>query len=50
MWGEYCVGESEGEERRGVRLMGGHVVVLWGGTASRECIFANGWYQERGRG
>jgi hypothetical protein len=27
-WGEYCVGEGNGEEREGVRLVGGRVVVL----------------------
>ena len=48
MWGEYCVGESEGEERRGVRLMGGHAFVLQGGTAFVvKCILVNSWYQKR---
>ena len=28
MWGEYCVGERKREERGGVRLVGGCVVVL----------------------
>jgi hypothetical protein len=27
-WGEYCVGEGKGEERGGVRLVGGRVDVL----------------------
>jgi hypothetical protein len=40
--GEYCVGEGEGEERGGVRLLGSHVVVLQVGSALRECILANG--------
>jgi hypothetical protein len=47
MCGEYCVGEGKGEERGGVRLMEGDVVVLQGGSALRECILVNGWYQER---
>ena len=28
VWGKYCVGERKGEERGGVRLVGGCVVVL----------------------
>jgi hypothetical protein len=34
--------ENRREEKRGVRLMGGHVVVLQGGTAPRACILVNG--------
>ena len=45
--GEYCVGNGKGEERLGVRLMGGRVIVLQGVSALRECILVNGWYQER---
>jgi hypothetical protein len=47
VWGGYCVGEGKGEMRGGVRLMGGHVIVLQGGTSLRECSLVNGWYQER---
>ena len=39
--------ERTKEEKRGVKLMGDCVVVLQGGTALRECILVNGWYQER---
>ena len=46
-WGEYCVGEGNGEEWGGVRLMEGHVFHLQGVSALRECILVNGWYQER---
>ena len=38
LWRKYCVGEGKGEEKGGVRLMGGRVVVLQGDTALRECI------------
>jgi hypothetical protein len=41
MCGEYCVGEGKGEERGGVRLIEGGVVVLQGGSALRECILVN---------
>jgi hypothetical protein len=47
VWGEYCVGEGKGEERGGVRLMGGRVVVLQRSSVLRECILVKGWYQER---
>ena len=47
MAGEYCVNEGEGEEKRGVRLIGGNVVVLQGGSTLRECSLVNSWYQER---
>jgi hypothetical protein len=42
-----CINKWKGEKRRGVRLMGGRVIVLQGDTALRECILVNGWYQER---
>ena len=42
MYGVYCVGEGKWVERGGVRLMGGRVVVLQGGSALRECILVNG--------
>jgi hypothetical protein len=35
------------EKKRGVRLMGGRIVVLQGSSALREWILVNGWYQER---
>ena len=44
---EELIEESKGEKRRGVRLMGGRVVVLQGDTALRENVLVNGWYQER---
>ena len=47
LWRKYCVGEGKGEEKGGVRLMGGRVVVLQGDTALRECILDNDSYQER---
>ena len=36
--------ENRREEKRGVRLMGGRVVVLQEGTALRECSLVYGWY------
>ena len=42
-----CINKGKGEKRRGVKLMGGRVIVLQGGEALRECILVNGWYQER---
>ena len=47
VWGEYCVSEGKGEQRRVVRLMGGRNDVLPGGSALRECILVNSWYQKR---
>jgi hypothetical protein len=51
MWGEYCVGEGKEEEKTGgeerSEAMVGHVVVLQGGSALRECNLDKGWYQER---
>jgi hypothetical protein len=47
VWGEYCVGEGKGEKRRGVRLIGGGVIVLQGDTALIEGVLVNGWYQKR---
>jgi hypothetical protein len=40
--GEYCVGKRKGEERLGVRLMGGRVIVLQENSEVRECILVNG--------
>ena len=50
VWGEYCVGEWMGKERGGLMLIWGRAVVLQGGSATREWILVNGWYQERWRG
>ena len=47
VWGGYCINKGKGEKRREVRLMGGRVVVLQGGTAVRECVLVNSWYQKR---
>ena len=47
VWGEYCVSEGKGEQRRVVRLMGGRNDVLPGGSTLRECILVNSWYQKR---
>jgi hypothetical protein len=30
-----------------VRLLEGHVIVLQGGSALKECNIVDGWYQER---
>ena len=46
-WGEFCIGKRKGEERLGVRLMGGRVIVLQENSEVRECTLVNGWYQER---
>jgi hypothetical protein len=50
VWGEYCVGEVNREERGGVRLLGCCAFVLQRGSLLRECILDNGWYKERRRG
>ena len=40
--GRVLCGKRKGEERLGVRLMGGRVIVLQENSEVRECILVNG--------